>query len=55
MGSPYQNLINLYLEFNQKVKESCQGQPMPESHQFSIRIQLETEGKWLRAIHARIS
>ena len=53
-GSPRQNLINFELEFNQKVKEIGQGQPMPESHQFSIRIPLETEGKWIRAAHARI-
>jgi len=37
-ASPSQNLINFQLECNRNLKEAAQGQPKPESHQFSIRI-----------------
>ena len=36
-ASPNQNLINFQLECNRNFKETAQGQPKLESHQFSIR------------------
>ncbi len=37
-ASPGQNLINVQLEYNRNFKETAQGQPKLESHQFSIRM-----------------
>ena len=37
-ASPSQNFINFQLECNRNFKETAQGQPKPESHQFPIRM-----------------
>ena len=48
-ASPSQNLMIFRLECNWNLNEHAQGQPKPESHQFSIRMKLEFERKILRA------
>ena len=54
-ASPNQNLINFQLECNMNVKETAQSQPKPESHQFSIRMELQCQGNCSGPAKARIS